>query len=349
MKKFVTFLLITGIMTGSTFNSFSADTGTEISGKKILIDSIASIGRTEKNQTEEAMQEQQEEGIPDKESLERAVAVLAASSDIGWAGENGIWFYRDENGQLCKGWKYIAGKWYYFDPTYSYMYADGWRNVREEGKKYYFTKDGDAYTGWLSDTQYGIWYYFREGQYRNGWVQSGSNWYYLDHGKMVTDEPAYEINGAVYGFDKSGVMCTGWKKHTITMLNGSVDTDWYYYDDSGKVFQGWVQQGSNWYYCIDGWIADDGIHWIGNDEIAYALGNDGVMITGSWYYDALYREWYYVDENGTGHNKWLLDEGKWYYCINGKMLYDCWYQTGENEYSQFDRSGVWLGSSSTPG
>ena len=73
------------------------------------------------------------------------------------------------------------------------------------------------------------------------------------------------------------------------------------------------------------------------------------MITGSWYYDALYREWYYVDENGTGHNKWLLDEGKWYYCINGKMLYDCWYQTGENEYSQFDRSGVWLGSSSTPG
>lgn len=105
MKKFVTFLLITGIMTGSTFNSFSADTGTEISGKKILIDSIDSIGRPEKNQTEEAMQEQQEEGIPDKESLERAVAVLAASSDIGWACENGIWFYRDENGQLCKGWK----------------------------------------------------------------------------------------------------------------------------------------------------------------------------------------------------------------------------------------------------
>ena len=78
MKKFVTFLLITGIMTGSTFNSFSADTGTEISGKKILIDSIDSVERTEKNQTEEAMQEQQEEGIPDKESLERAVAVLQA-------------------------------------------------------------------------------------------------------------------------------------------------------------------------------------------------------------------------------------------------------------------------------
>ncbi len=39
MKKFVTFLLITGIMIESTFNSFSADTGTDISGKKILIDS----------------------------------------------------------------------------------------------------------------------------------------------------------------------------------------------------------------------------------------------------------------------------------------------------------------------
>ena len=53
MKKFVTFLLITGIMTGSTFNSFSADTGTEMSGKKILIGSIDSVERTEKNQTEE--------------------------------------------------------------------------------------------------------------------------------------------------------------------------------------------------------------------------------------------------------------------------------------------------------
>lgn len=85
-----------------------------------------------------------------------------------------------------------------------------------------YVKAGNAYTGWLSDTQYGIWYYFREGQYRNGWVQSGSNWYYLDHGKMVTDELTYEINGAVYGFDNSGVMCTGRKKYTITMLNGTI-------------------------------------------------------------------------------------------------------------------------------
>ena len=59
------------------------------------------------------MQEQQEEGIPDKESLEHAVAVLSASSDIGWACENGIWFYRDENGQLYKGWQLVSGKWYY--------------------------------------------------------------------------------------------------------------------------------------------------------------------------------------------------------------------------------------------
>ena len=35
------------------------------------------------------------------------------------------------------------------------------------------------------------------------------------------------------------------------------------------------------------------------------------------------------------------------YEINGVVYgFD---KTGENEYSQFDRSGVWLGSSSTPG
>lgn len=32
----------------------------------------------------------------------------------------------------------------------------------------------------------------------------------------------------------------------------------------------------------------------------------------------------------------------WCYCVNGRMHYDCWYQTGTNEYLPFDENSVWM-------
>lgn len=277
----------------------------------------------------------------DTSPIQRAAVAAASTNDIGWIYEDGIWFYRDENGKLCHGWRLIGEKYYYFDPSYAYMYANGWQYVQEEDKMYYFTASGDAYTGWQYDSQYGDWYYYYVGQYMTGWVQSGSIWYYVDNGRMVSDKQLYEIGGAYYGFKKNGEMLVGWNTANLNLPDGTTDVEWYYYNIYGRTENGWIQSGDNWYYCLNGWAVDDGVRSI--EDVTYAFDSNGVMITDSWYYDSMYKEWYYVDENGRGHQGWLEDNGVWYYCVDGKMLRDCWYQTGTNIYSQFNSSGVWIG------
>lgn len=277
-------------------------------------------------------------------------AEAADSVTTGWYREGDTWYYKDSNGEFCYGWHYIGVKWYYFDPVYAYMYANGWQYVAEDGKEYYFTPSGDAYTGWQYDEALGEQFYFKEGQYHNGWLASGTDWYYLKNGRMVYDKHIYNVNGLYYGFKENGLMCKGWCEERVTLEDGSVDVDWYYYDIYGQAAQGWNEVGGIPYYFIDGWMVDDGVRYTGKEGIAYGFNSNGTKMTSTWYWDEWYNEWYYFDSDGSGHNSWLNNGGgTWYYCINGRMLRDCWYQTGANAYSHFDKNGIWTGTSTTPG
>ena len=173
----------------------------------------------------------------ESEVLETSEVAAQSITNTGWYQEGGVWFYRGADGNLCRGWQTIGGKKYYFDPTHAYMYSDGWQYIQEESKKYYFTANGDLYTGWLEDSEFG-WYYIKEGLYHDGWIQIGTVWYYIDNGRMIHDQYTYCVDGKYYGFKSNGAMLTGWNKVVYTLSDGTTDTDWYYYNTNGAAPNG---------------------------------------------------------------------------------------------------------------
>lgn len=137
----------------------------------------------------------------------------------GWNNEYGFWMYF-ENGKAVTGWKYIGGKWYFFD-TEGIM-KTGW--VNSGGKWYYMRSSGAMATGWIQSG--GKWYYMSSsGAMTTGWVKSGGVWYYMNSsGAMVTGWQ--KIGSVWYYFQSSGAMQTGWSK-----ISGS----WYYFESNGAM------------------------------------------------------------------------------------------------------------------
>ena len=127
-----------------------------------------------------------------------------------------------------------------------------------------------------------------------GWVQSGSSWYFLNsQGSVVRN--VWQGN---YWLGADGRMAT----------NSWVDGGRYYVGSDGAWVrgaqkpaetkkQGWVQSGSSWYYISsEGSLVRNA--WIGN----YWLGSDGKMATNAWVDNGRY----YVGSNGA----WVKDASK---------------------------------------
>ena len=167
-----------------------------------------------------------------------------------------------------------------------------------------------------------------------GWVQSGSSWYFYNNqgnavrnawqgnywlgadGKMVTD--AWVDNGRYY-VGSNGAWVKGAQKPAEVKK------------------QGWVQNGSSWYYYYQGNIVRNA--WIGS----YWLGSDGKMATNTWVDGGRY----YVGANGVWDknakkqeapkpvdkkNGWVKEGNTWYYYNQGIMVRNAW------------QGNYWLGS-----
>ena len=163
-----------------------------------------------------------------------------------------------------------------------------------------------------------------------GWVQSGSSWYFLNsQGSVVRN--VWQGN---YWLGADGRMAT----------NSWVDGGRYYVGSDGAWVrgaqkpaetkkQGWVQSGSSWYYISsEGSLVRNA--WIGN----YWLGSDGKMATSSWVDGGRY----YVGSNGVWvrdaqkqeekRNGWVKSGSSWYYFNQGIMVRNAW------------QGNYWLGS-----
>ena len=93
---------------------------------------------------------------------------LTAQAEGKWIQSEGQWQYQVE-GQMQKGWKEIAGSWYYFDPLTGKM-QDGW--ILTDGK-WYFLKTDTA--NW--------------GKMAQGWTWVDGYCYFLkENGTMATEE-----------------------------------------------------------------------------------------------------------------------------------------------------------------
>jgi len=215
----------------------------------------------------------------------------------GWIKYGNDYLYADSNGVLAEDcWKKIDGKWYHF---WSYYMETGYEKV--DGYYYYFDNSGAMRTGWIKYGENSYYYAESNGKLVNGWKKIDGKWYYFSYHSMVSDGD-FLIDGAYYYFNRKGAMQTGWIK------DGS---RYYYADSTGKLATGWKKLGGKWYY-----FSDDGNMQTGTvdvDNYLYYLSDSGAMRTG-WIKLNAYGDYYYAGSDGKLYqNKWLKENGQWYY------------------------------------
>lgn len=296
----------------------------------------------------------------------------------GWMQDaDGTWYYfTNPNAKPATGWVKSGGKWYWMQPEKNgAMATSTW--ITDQGKRYYVNASGVMVKGWakLSDG----WYYTNKSgaQQMNGWVKSGSKWYWLqgdEQGLMAANQWITD-QGKQYYLTGSGAMATKWVK------NGS---DWYYTNNSGaRVMNGWIKSGSKWYwlqgdkeglmlademktiegaqysFAADGAMRANSQVNLGNNVAGYASSsgavsrigeykdgklvltdNDGKIQTG-WQKKA--GKWFYGGEGGVAHIGWLKLGKTWYY-LDSSAAMVTGTRTIDGKTNIFAASGKWLGT-----
>ena len=283
-----------------------------------------------------------------------AVNTVASSDALaaqGWVKTGNAWYFYNQNGVLARNawagnyWlgadgKMVTNAW--VDNGRYYVDANGaW--VKGAQKPAVAQKQGWVQSG-------GAWYYYYQGNVvRNAWI--GSYWLGAD-GKMATSS---WVDGGRYYVGANGVWDKNAKKQEavkpVTPKPAEVKK------------QGWVKEGTTWYYFENGALARN--KWISS---TYWVGADGKMATSSWvdngrYYvgangawvkDAKKPEaekpvekkqgwkkennvWYYYNEDGTlARNKWA---GNYWLGSDGKMATNAWVDNGRY---YVDDNGAWV-------
>ena len=199
----------------------------------------------------------------------------------GWIKEGSTWYYY-ENGALARNkwissiyWvgtdgKMVTSAW--VDSGRYYVGANGaWV---KDAKKPEAAKPVEKKQGWVKEGN--AWYFYYQGQItKNAWV--GSYWLGAD-GKMATS--SWVDNGRYY-VGANGLWDKSAKKQEVK---------------SEVKKNGWVKEGSAWYYYENGTLARN--KWAGN----YWLGADGKMATNAWVDNGRY----YVDGSGA----WVKNAGQ---------------------------------------
>ena len=235
------------------------------------------------------------------------------------------WVYVNKDGSFKKGWHEINGETYYFDDEG--IMQTGW--VKKDGKKVYLLeadygtrKLGAMMTGWYTDDKVTN-YFDADGALHTGWLNvDGSTYYFDSEGKMYSGGTK-KIDGKTYIFKENGarVAARSWAK---------VGKDWYYTNEDGSGYSGWMLSGAEWYYMDEngkmktGWVKD-GSQW-------YYMYSSGVMAVG-WINDGQY--WYYMTSSGSMASSewvdgyWLGGGGAWTYQAKGS-----WHKDGKGWYFQ---------------
>ena len=262
-----------------------------------------------------------------------------------YVGSNGAWVKNAQKPATVsrKGWVKSGSAWYYLDNQGSVV-RNAWIG------NYWLGSDGKmAVSSWVDRGRYyvganGLWVQGakKQEEKKQGWVKSGSDWYYYENGTIVRNK--WQGN---YWLGSDGKMAT----------SSWVDNGRYYVGSNGEWIrnakkpeekkQGWVKSGSDWYYFAqNGTLVRN--KWAGN----YWLGADGKMATSSWVDNGRYyvgsngewvrnaqkpaekkqgwvksgSDWYYFDQNGTlVRNKWA---GNYWLGTDGKMATSSWVDNG---------------------
>ena len=243
-----------------------------------------------------------------------------------YVGSNGLWVQGAKKQETPKpaekkqGWVKSGSDWYYFDQNGT-LVRNKWAG------NYWLGTDGRmATSSWVDNGRYyvgstGLWdkNAKKQEEKKQGWVKSGSDWYYYENGTLVRNKWAGN-----YWLGTDGKMVT----------NSWVDNGRYYvgsnglWDKNAKKQEiskstdnkkGWVKSGSDWYYYDEnGTLARN--KWAGN----YWLGTDGKMVTNSWVDNGRY----YVGGDGA----WVKNAGQ-------GVTYSAYYKVTALYIPVYDASG----------
>ncbi len=175
---------------------------------------------------------------------------------------------------------------------------------------------------------------------KDGWVQSGKNWYYFENGTEITSQ-IRKIGSFYFGFDYSGHMCvnTTFSMSQYDESGSYIGYRYYYADSEGHLYiNKWRQYGGEWFYYgadgarVSGWQTIAGTRYFfnpgydgnmlrscyvmdGND--IYRLGSDGaakkVTNPNNLFYDVYERFAVYYDNGTRVRNTWKEINKKWFY------------------------------------
>ena len=253
--------------------------------------------------------------------LATPIAVNAvASSDVlaaqGWVKTGNAWYFYNQSGTLARNaW---AGNYW--------LGADGRMatNAWVDGGRYYVGSNGlwikgaqkpaaakpeVKKQGWVQNGS--AWNYYYQGNIvRNAWI--GSYWLGAD-GRMATSS---WVDGGRYYVGANGVWDKTVKKQEVVKPEVKKN--------------GWVKEGSTWYYFENGTLARN--KWISS---TYWVGADGKMATSAWVDGGRY----YVGANGAWvkdakkpeaakpvekKQGWVKEGNAWYFYYQGQITKNAW-------------------------
>lgn len=244
--------------------------------------------------------------------LATPIAVNAvAGSDVlaaqGWVKSGNTWYFYNQNGTLARN-TWAGNYWLGADGK---MATNSW----VDGGRYYVGVNGAWVKGAQKPTEVK----------KQGWVQNGSAWNYYHQGNIVRNAWI-----GSYWLGADGRMAT----------NSWVDNGRYYVGANGvwdKTVKkpevkknGWVKEGSTWYYYENGTLARN--KWISS---TYWVGADGKMATSSWVDGGRY----YVGANGAWvkdakkpeaakpvekKQGWVKEGNAWYFYYQGQITRNAW-------------------------
>ena len=273
-----------------------------------------------------------------------------ANSDVlaaqGWVKTGNAWYFYNQNGTLARN-AWSGNYWLGADGR---MATNAW----VDGGRYYVGSNGL----WVKGAQKPA--VTKPEVKKQGWVQNGSAWNYYYQGNIVRNAWI-----GSYWLGTDGRMAT----------NSWVDNGRYYvganglWDKSAKKQEvkpevkknGWLKEGSTWYYYENGAIARNkwisSTYWVGADgKMATSSWVDGgryyVGVNGAWVKDAKKQEvksevkkngwlkegstWYYYENGTLARNKWV---GNYWLDADGKMATNAWVDNGRY---YVDGSGAWV-------
>ena len=243
-----------------------------------------------------------------------------ASSDVlaaqGWVKTGNAWYFYNQNGTLARN-TWSGNYW---------LGADGKMvtNALVDGGRYYVGSNGlwvkgaqksaaakpeVKKQGWFQNGS--AWNYYYQGNIvRNAWI--GSYWLGAD-GRMATSS---WVDGGRYYVGANGVLDKTVKKQEAAKPEVKKN--------------GWVKEGSTWYYYENGALARN--KWISS---TYWVGADGKMAISSWVDNGRY----YVGANGAWvkdakkpeaskpvekKQGWIKEGNAWYFYYQGQITKNAW-------------------------